>query len=233
MVAKASLDDPEITAIGAVYAALKELPPDAQSRVLEFVRAKLGISSTSDAAHEAQSSSRTDWTRRPESGGAPERGEADVTDDAGGEFEGVSPVAKKWMARNGLQPNQLSIIFSIGGDEIDVIAKAVPSTTTKDKMHNVFYLRVLQRISRRVRLASATNKSRKPACTMMRSMLAISLNTSRVYRRRFRVIRAQGTPYPPRFGKRHRTRERNDEAAVWYLTPASGVSPAEAGSGIV
>ncbi len=52
-----------------------------------------------------------------------------------------SPVAQKWMRRNGLQAEHLSSIFSLGGDEIDVVAKSVPGKSTKARMHNVFLLK--------------------------------------------------------------------------------------------
>jgi hypothetical protein len=45
------------------------------------------------------------------------------------------------MTRNGLQAKQLSAIFSLGVDEIDLAAKTVPGTNKKEKMHSVFLLK--------------------------------------------------------------------------------------------
>lgn len=57
------------------------------------------------------------------------------------EFTGISPVAQKWIQRNGLQPEQLSSIFSLGGDEIDLIANKVPGKSKRTKMRSVFLLK--------------------------------------------------------------------------------------------
>src|SRR5207248_2479056 len=62
---------------------------------------------------------------------------APATDD---EFEGISSVAQRWMRRNGLSPKQLSKLFTLGVDEIDLIAKSVPGKTTKQKMRSVALL---------------------------------------------------------------------------------------------
>jgi len=56
------------------------------------------------------------------------------------ETDGISPTAKKWLTRNGLNANQISTIFSIGGDEIDLIADTVPGKSKAKKMYNVFLL---------------------------------------------------------------------------------------------
>jgi hypothetical protein len=129
--------DEEIAAISNVYAALKELEPEAQARVLKYVAEKLKIRDSmlgDDAASRQERSEDTSKDRKDE--GATERRE-----DASEELEGISPIAKKWMARNGLEPKKLSTIFSLGVDEIDLIAKTVPGKNKKDKMHNVFLLK--------------------------------------------------------------------------------------------
>jgi hypothetical protein len=65
----------------------------------------------------------------------------EVDDEPNGDLEGVSPVPKKWIVRNGLQPQQLSAIFSIGSDEIDLVADSVPGKNKTDRLHNVFLLK--------------------------------------------------------------------------------------------
>ena len=60
-------------------------------------------------------------------------------------LEGVSPVALKWIARNKLDPSQLGAAFSLGVDEIDLVAQKVPGKNKKDqrsflKMRSVFLL---------------------------------------------------------------------------------------------
>ncbi|SRR5258706_37590 len=129
--------DPEILAISAVFQALRNLDPDAQSRVLGYVAGKLRIAGPTGEAASAPREVRHD--ELPEVG-APEsatlRG-----DDVPGELEGISPVARKWMARNGLQAHGLSSVFSLGVDEIDLIAKTVPGKNKKERMRSVFLLK--------------------------------------------------------------------------------------------
>ena len=45
------------------------------------------------------------------------------------------------MKRNGLKADQLSSMFSLGVDEIDLVAKKVPGATKKDRMRSVFLLK--------------------------------------------------------------------------------------------
>jgi hypothetical protein len=54
---------------------------------------------------------------------------------------GISSVARKWMARNGLQASELTKVFSLGVDEIDLVAKTVPGKSKRERMRNVFLLR--------------------------------------------------------------------------------------------
>jgi hypothetical protein len=137
MMKKANAEpDREIVAISAVYAALKELAPDAQARVLSYVAAKLKIE---PAVSEGDLSPRKTLEDRRDveanDGGAAAKQEPQD------ELEGISPVAKKWMARNGLEAGPLSAIFSLSTDEIDLIAKTVPGANKKEKMRSVFLLK--------------------------------------------------------------------------------------------
>jgi hypothetical protein len=54
---------------------------------------------------------------------------------------GISPVASKWMVRNGFTAASLSSLFSLGLDEIDLVASAVPGATKKDRMRSVLLLK--------------------------------------------------------------------------------------------
>ena len=65
--------------------------------------------------------------------------EQNIDDD----FEGVSPGGKKWMRRNGLDSKALSSIFSLGVEEIDLVAKKVPGKNKKERMRSVFLLKGL------------------------------------------------------------------------------------------
>jgi hypothetical protein len=55
--------------------------------------------------------------------------------------EGISPSGRKWITRNGLQVSQLAQIFSLGGDEIDLIAKKVPGNNKAKRMRSVLLLK--------------------------------------------------------------------------------------------
>lgn len=129
--------DPEIVAISEVHAALKDLEPDAQFRVLTYVAGKLKITpatlETQQDLVEKQREVELDSRANEIASGGREQ------EDEG--LEGISPVAKKWMARNGLKSKQLSTVFSLGVDEIDLVAKEVPGKKLKERMHSVFLLK--------------------------------------------------------------------------------------------
>jgi hypothetical protein len=130
---------PEVTAIGAVHDAIKGLGPEVQSRVLNYVALMLKIR----APIPGSGATATPQEKEPEEteiGSAKEEptGRAEQPDD---DLEGVSPAGRKWLARNGLQAKQLWKLFSLGVDEIDLIAGKVPGKSKKDKMHNVFLLK--------------------------------------------------------------------------------------------
>jgi hypothetical protein len=129
--------DPEIEAISKVNAALNALEAGAQQRVLDYVARKLGLA-FSDASSGINDSSDEDAPRRPppQSDSASHGNDTDDLDD-------INAVAKKWMRRSGLTAHKLSSLFSIGGDEIDLIAKKVPGKTKRDRMRSVILLKAI------------------------------------------------------------------------------------------
>lgn len=132
--------DPEIAAIGAVYSALQSLEKVAQQRALEYVARKLGIRIGTDShAGESQSVERLnpsslDQSSHPES--AYDEVDPEISDE-------ISPIAQKWMQRNSLEPNQLAALFSLGGEEIDVIAEKIPGKSKRERMRHVIYLKCI------------------------------------------------------------------------------------------
>jgi hypothetical protein len=130
--------DPEIAAIGIVYAGLKDLDADAQQRVLDFVAGKLKLRFKGPVhdpkAHVTPRFDEDYGQSKPIS-----HDQDDVEDTA--ENDGISSTAKKWMKRNGLESDKLSSVFSLGVDEIDLVAKSVPGKGKKERMHNVFLLK--------------------------------------------------------------------------------------------
>jgi hypothetical protein len=131
-----SVEDKEIIAIGAVYASLKGLDAAAQQRVIEYVGKKLGITPTLPG--ETADDFLED--RREKADPLASSGAKGPTIDADEDLDAISPIAKKWMRRNGLTAKDLSKVFSIGGDEIDLIAKKVPGKSVRARMRSVFLL---------------------------------------------------------------------------------------------
>ncbi len=130
--------DQEIEAISAVHDALKRLDAQAQQRVIEYVTRKLNLSVVS-----SDIVSRHERDEAPEP--APARGAIHASDEQSGathgELDGISPVAQKWIRRSGLVAEKLSLIFSLGVDEIDLVAKSVPGKSVRARMLNVVLLK--------------------------------------------------------------------------------------------
>jgi hypothetical protein len=135
--------DPEIEAINKVYSSLKKLDQDSQQRVLDYVAKKLGVrvgippqhlSSLGDVRN-AEEMVETDSPKR-EDEKLQDAKEAEEDDT----LEGISVVARKWMRRNGLTAEHLSQLFSLGIDDIDLVAKTVPGDSKKERMRSVLLL---------------------------------------------------------------------------------------------
>ena len=130
--------DPELDAMRIVYAALKDLGPDAQNRVLDYVLRRLGL-----IRREVGDAGGSQLTEEPSSRLPIGKGQDEaptIDSDGPDELEGVSLIAKKWLRRNGLAPGQLSPIFSLGAEEIDLIARGVNGRSSKDKLRSVVLL---------------------------------------------------------------------------------------------
>jgi hypothetical protein len=138
MATKTDLElDPEFVAMTAVHAALKGLEPEVQTRVLNYVASKLKLASPTAEQerrkrHEPEPADNADDA---------DESQAEDNENATEETGGISPAAKRWLTRNGLKPNQISSVFSIGGDEIDLIAETVPGKSKAGRMRNVFLLK--------------------------------------------------------------------------------------------
>jgi len=131
---KGNKNDPEIVAITGVYEALKSLDADAQQRVIDYVSRKLHLVPTAGMPRSEEVPAG--------SGAGGESFQAATPSGTGdADLEGISPVAQKWMKRNGLRVDQLSTLFSLGVDEIDLVAKKVPGRSKPDKVRSVFLLK--------------------------------------------------------------------------------------------
>src|SRR5262245_16254905 len=120
MVTRSSGDqDPEILAISQVYSALRSLNGEAQQRVLEYVARKLGLVIGPGGKPD-------ELDGEPEEAASRVREEPDSASSSDDELEGLSPAARKWMKRSGFSSEKLSHLFSLGVDEIDLVANKVP-----------------------------------------------------------------------------------------------------------
>lgn len=127
--------DPEIVAINSVYLALKVLNKESQDRVVDYVCGKLGLKRPGSADNDTRITDATNAST------ILQKYDAEESNNDDEELEGISPVARKWMRRNGLTTSQLSSIFSLGVDEIDLVAKNLSGKGKKEKMRSVFLLR--------------------------------------------------------------------------------------------
>jgi hypothetical protein len=132
-------EEPEFSALVAVYNALKPLTTEAQQRVLGYVSQKLGLPLPHTSSGPADIPG---WERADHSiTSIPVTPE--VTSKEEDEYNAISPVAKKWMTRNGLTATQLTAIFSVKADEIDLIAKTVPGNSKNKKTRGVALLKCI------------------------------------------------------------------------------------------
>jgi hypothetical protein len=127
--------DPEIIAITAVHAALRSLPADAQDRVLRYVAAKLRREVPSEARSTETSQGDTSEERASAAPRHEQQSAAETEDD------GISDAGKKWVRRNGLDSTSLGTVFSLGVDDIEVVANKIPGKAKKDRMRNVILLK--------------------------------------------------------------------------------------------
>lgn len=135
--AETNTDDPEIQAISLVYNALVGLDPDGQARVLAYVQAKLRREHPHlDAPRAAK---RVEVDEQPaEREAVTEVQEVEEEDD-----DGISAVGKKWMKRSGFTAEQLATLFSLGLEEIDLVATKLPSKEKKARMREVLLLKAV------------------------------------------------------------------------------------------
>jgi hypothetical protein len=131
--------DPEFDAMRAVYTALKDLDAAAQNRVLEYVFKRLKLKR--DALEpEPPGASFSPRKLAEEVQGTTSESDQRARDEDENGLSGVSPVAQKWIRRNGLTAAQLSKVFSLGLDQIEVVARSVPGSGKKNRMRNVLLL---------------------------------------------------------------------------------------------
>lgn len=129
--------DPEVAAINAVLIALKDLEPVAQQNVIDYAVRRFNLQFSRSQEVDEFSSSREPplvVERALDTSTRSDNLKADA-------LEGVSPIARKWISRSGLSADDLSKLFSLGIEEIDVISTRVPGSNKKDRMRSVILLK--------------------------------------------------------------------------------------------
>lgn len=124
----------EMDAMAVIYAALRKLDVSAQRWVLRCVMDRLGLEPAAASEHEGQPDVKDIVTRAD-----PERPTPAPTTELVA-ANGISSVASKWMVRNGFTAANLASLYSLGQDELDLVAKSVPGNSKKDRMRSVFLL---------------------------------------------------------------------------------------------
>ncbi len=127
----------EMESMATVYAALQKLEVEGQRWVLRCVMDRLGISV--DGSLERQPDRQTEEPHAH--GDSPPPPSTATTSEAPISSDGISPIASKWMVRNGLTAASLSSLYSLGLDEIDLVARNVPGNSKKDRMRSVLLLK--------------------------------------------------------------------------------------------
>jgi hypothetical protein len=135
-----NFEDAEFKAMREVYSALKDLDVASQTRVLDYVLRRLSLKV--DERELGAVATRMPSPVPPAESAAPKTQNRDSNAGASDneELEGISPVAQKWMRRNGFSSSQLSSLFSLGVDEIDLVAKSVPGKSKAARVRSVVLL---------------------------------------------------------------------------------------------
>jgi hypothetical protein len=130
-------DDPELVALSTVCNALSSLDSETQQRVLEYAAKKFGLRIAGSRAEPQTGQPQKGREQHSQGQTDPPPADVDVTDDT----NGISPVAIKWMQRNGFTIDQLGHLFSLGTDEIDLVAQSVPGGSKNLRTRSVAILK--------------------------------------------------------------------------------------------
>jgi hypothetical protein len=139
---KPSAVDPEIAAMSKVITSLQDLDQAAQQRVINYAITRLNLVARRDEQLDLESQGeREDEHNRDNEPSAPTPATPPHEEPDG--LEGINSVAKKWMSRNALTSEALSKLFSLGIDEIDLVAEKVPGGNKRDRMRSVILLKAV------------------------------------------------------------------------------------------
>ncbi len=137
---KTITSDPEFEACQVVFATLVALDAAARSRVLRYVTEKLEI-----VPGDNHRSSFLADDNQPDAEQADSPSEQRPARPAGPPMadDGISPIAKNWIRRNSIAMDGLTRLFSVGGEEIDLIADKIPGKSKRSRLHEVLLLKAI------------------------------------------------------------------------------------------
>lgn len=139
----------EAEAMKSVVAALKGMNVAGQTRVIDYVIRRLDLKiGAIPVPSQPVATTREPLQQAPaseeERANQPDEKVDDknsVQDDIEDGLEGINPIAQKWMKRNGLSASQLSLLFSLGIEDIDLVAESVPGDSNKKRLRSVVLLK--------------------------------------------------------------------------------------------
>jgi len=131
----------ELQAVAVIYDALKALDPPVQLRALRYAAEMLGISlNNTDGRHDRRNK---DTNLPDQDSGGPQielpPNTLQTPDDD--HAEGINAVALKWIRRSDIDVKELQQLFSLGIDEIDLVAKKIPGKSKRERLRNVILLK--------------------------------------------------------------------------------------------
>lgn len=138
--------DVELIAMSRVLDALKGLDAEVQQSAIDWAVRKFKLKNPFTSQREEESDLDRDFSQPgkrvqiDESAPEPERETKPSAKQQDGEIEGVNAVAQKWIKRSGFSENQLSKLFTLGVDDIDVVAKKIPGGKKIERLKNVLLL---------------------------------------------------------------------------------------------
>jgi hypothetical protein len=141
---RADVADAELAAMAKVLDALKHLNAAVQQSVIEWAVRRFKLQNPFGSAQEEPMDSFVDL---PESAkrikvesAEPARESQSSPQAQDGQIEGINAVAQKWLKRSGLSESQLSKLFTLGVDDIVLVAKKVPGSKKIERLKNVLLL---------------------------------------------------------------------------------------------
>lgn len=126
----------EIEAQRQLYLALKDVDKSAQLRILRSYAEMLGMSLSLPSDIGPPPDNSTAVESSPSSSTI---SSDTITDEQ--ESDGINPVALRWIRRIGFSVQDLQSLFSLGIDEIDLVAKTVPGKSVRERLRNVLLLK--------------------------------------------------------------------------------------------